>query len=219
MRWAMTNTVAATWEVISRTAAWTLLSVSKSTLAKASSMHKIRRCWRSALAKLNNCRSPQLNLEPPSEICNSNPSSPICSSICTDFIVFHNVSSAYVRCGSKLKRKEPVKKLGSCGTQEMQRLRRESDKEAASNPSMRNVPEVTSASLASAMNKELFPLPVLPQTPTLEPPANENVSPFKTSGKSDRYRMCTSCTSILASRGNSPLGSCWPSSASLGKAS
>mmetsp|Transcript_58387 Transcript_58387/g.125621 ORF Transcript_58387/g.125621 Transcript_58387/m.125621 type:complete len:319 (-) Transcript_58387:699-1655(-) len=71
-------------------------------------------------------------------------------------------------------------------------------------PSISIVPS-TSARWANAMNRELLPLPVRPQIPTLTPPGHEKVTPLRITGKSSRYRICTPRKAIAPALGK-PFG-------------
>ena len=57
-------------------------------------------------------------------------------------------------------------------------------------PSSQMEPAVGSHRRHNATSRELFPLPVLPQIPTLCPGWTSNEIPLSTRGSSDRYRIC-----------------------------
>mmetsp|Transcript_22094 Transcript_22094/g.69819 ORF Transcript_22094/g.69819 Transcript_22094/m.69819 type:complete len:200 (+) Transcript_22094:236-835(+) len=199
----MTNTVAPAPWVMVFTASCTFASVSKSTLAKASSMQiSLLPCSR-ALERLSSCRSPVLKFEPcsaiwkpkprPSAICTARRASQTCLSVCSS-----NGSRLYLRL--------PEKKLGSWGTQEMHLLSLLRGILAMSTPSMVIAPFVVSASLARAMKMELLPLPVLPQKPTFTPPGQAKSTPFNTMGRSSLYRIHSPETATAPASGKEAGG-------------
>mmetsp|Transcript_46290 Transcript_46290/g.110152 ORF Transcript_46290/g.110152 Transcript_46290/m.110152 type:complete len:346 (+) Transcript_46290:556-1593(+) len=112
----------------------------------------------------------------------------------------------------------PEKKFGSCGTQAMHCRKVDKGIEDTSIPSIRTVPSVTSASLASAAKMELLPLPVRPMSPALKPPGTWKSTPRNTSGKSSLYFIRTPVISIAPEFGNSGGGSSLPSFGSGGNA-
>lgn len=80
-------------------------------------------------------------------------------------MALYRVSSLYSSNGSRLYRRVPEKRTGSCGIIEILCLSVSKDISFVSMPSILMVPS-TGASLKSAEMREDLPAPVLPTTPT-----------------------------------------------------
>lgn len=107
---------------------------------------------------------------------------------CRDSLfTFHISSSEYRPRGSKFFRMLPLKRVGSWGMMLSFILKSFSPIEHILIPSIRMSPLVGSTMRNKALISVVFPLPVLPTTPTLLPSWNVQEMPFRTNGEFGRY--------------------------------
>lgn len=92
--------------------------------------------------------------------------------------------------GSKLNRTLPLKRVGSWGIIPKRDLRSWSPIKHISTSSTVIFPSAGSTRRKSAPIKVVFPLPVLPTIPTLSPPSNVQLIPWRISGASGLYLIC-----------------------------
>jgi len=110
------------------------------------------------------------------------------STICkVSSFTFHISSSEYRPRGSRFVLMLPLKRVGSWGIMLSLILKSFNPIEQMFIPSIRISPLEGSTKRNKALISVLFPLPVLPTTPTLLPPLNVQVIPLRTNGALGRY--------------------------------
>mmetsp|Transcript_31750 Transcript_31750/g.80969 ORF Transcript_31750/g.80969 Transcript_31750/m.80969 type:complete len:224 (-) Transcript_31750:3367-4038(-) len=168
----------------SRMATWMALSVSRSTLAVASSSMRILD-WRSmARAMQNSWRWPSEKLAPPSTTLASSLSSSAEMAACRPTLssTSHSAVSACALKGSRFLRTLPLNMKGSWGMMDILERRSRSPSVAMSTPSITTRPLSASTMRNSARKMDDLPLPVRPTRPTFSPGAAWNDTPRSTSG-------------------------------------
>ena len=179
--WATVRTVQS--ENSSLMVFWINWSVWRSTAAVASSRIRILVFRRRALAKQMSWRWPTEKLLPPSVTTWSRPPFRFFStwSLRWDSSrALQSWASLFSPVGSRLNRRSPENRTGSCGM--MVSLERNgcSPSPVMSWPSMEIFPPVGSMILNSARVRLLFPAPVLPQIPTFSPALMLKSRPLRT---------------------------------------
>mmetsp|Transcript_1513 Transcript_1513/g.5191 ORF Transcript_1513/g.5191 Transcript_1513/m.5191 type:complete len:290 (+) Transcript_1513:401-1270(+) len=169
------------------------LSVSKSTLAVASSKHTTLVSRNSALTRQSICRCPAEKFSPYSATGASSPRpcSPTAFFMRAASRANQSVSSLCSLNGSRLSRMFPLNKMGSWGMHVIRDRKSFSEILDVSTSSSQIVPECISTSRQSATINVDLPLPVLPTMPTFSPALTEKETPRNTRGKPGRYRICT----------------------------
>ena len=109
-------------------------------------------------------------------------------------LTFHISSSEYRPRGSRFVLMLPLKSVGSWGMMLSFVLKSFNPIEHMLIPSMRMSPLDGSTKRNKALISVLFPLPVLPTTPTLLPSLNVQVIPLRTNGALGRYLIWNQCT-------------------------
>mmetsp|Transcript_3292 Transcript_3292/g.10314 ORF Transcript_3292/g.10314 Transcript_3292/m.10314 type:complete len:293 (+) Transcript_3292:286-1164(+) len=191
----------------SRSMRWIMASVSRSTLAVASSATSTRGLRSSARAMQISCRSPTLRLAPPSSTAwlSWPVISRTLSASCTLSSASQHCSSVCSSNGSRLRRSVVLNSTGSCGTMAMRERRSCRPMAEMSSPSMNTERAPGSTRRQMATMRLLLPAPVRPTTPIFSPARTSKVSPLSTSGPS-RYRSCRSRTFISPRDGHSGGG-------------
>mmetsp|Transcript_6977 Transcript_6977/g.10005 ORF Transcript_6977/g.10005 Transcript_6977/m.10005 type:complete len:221 (-) Transcript_6977:474-1136(-) len=185
-RCAIVNTVASA--KLARIIFWITASVVLSILAVASSNTRIFGFLKRERAIQRSCRCPCEKFSPPSATCSSRPLSRelIASSSSTFLRMLHSSSSLAVSNGSKLYRTVFENMTGSWGM--ILKFSRSVCVPISPifTPSISMHPFSCSISeiRKRAIIKLLFPLPVLPTTPTFSPPLIVTFKSFKTRGPS-----------------------------------
>mmetsp|Transcript_84749 Transcript_84749/g.220797 ORF Transcript_84749/g.220797 Transcript_84749/m.220797 type:complete len:318 (+) Transcript_84749:244-1197(+) len=219
MRCAMQSTVCCANSL--RIVCWMRLSVSTSTAEVASSSKRILFDRRRARAKHICCRWPNEKFSPFSATVAANLSATVTSlkaaspqlcrakaSTCDckweRQMACQTASPVDSFSGSKLKRRSPENRTGSCGSTVMLRRTLCKPKVAMSNPSINILPSVGSTMRSSTFNNEDLPAPVRPQMPNFSPGTTFKPKPSKTKGSSGRYFRRTSLNSTPPSMGQVP---------------
>ena len=110
--------------------------------------------------------------------------------------------------GSRLVRMVPANMNGSWGIIAILERSRCRPSVETSTPSMETVPDAGSTMRNNATNRDDFPLPVLPHTPSFSPASAVNVRSLSTRGKPGRYLMFRPVTTSLPFCGHA-VGSAW----------
>mmetsp|Transcript_58791 Transcript_58791/g.119695 ORF Transcript_58791/g.119695 Transcript_58791/m.119695 type:complete len:297 (+) Transcript_58791:958-1848(+) len=194
-------------------------SLSRSTLAVASSIMRMRDLRSIARAMQNSWRWPSEKLAPLSTTMWSSffssavigPCSPTLSSTA------HSSASWYCSSGSRLRRTVPLYMNGSCGMMDIFERKCCTPSVRVSTPSIVTRPPSGSTIRKSASSIDDLPLPVRPTRPTLSPAPMLNETPRSTSGCSGRYRMLSSWTSMAPCVGQS-AGMVWSTSGGMSAA-
>mmetsp|Transcript_154408 Transcript_154408/g.296443 ORF Transcript_154408/g.296443 Transcript_154408/m.296443 type:complete len:312 (+) Transcript_154408:366-1301(+) len=169
---------------------WMAASVAKSIIAVASSKTNTRVCRKRARPMQSSCLSPTLKFPPPSTTVAPKPLEYDCtvSSMPQACSAFQISPSWYSSKGSILKRKLPLKSIGSCGTTAMARRILSRPSVAMSTESSKIRPADGSSNRKTHKINDDFPLPVLPTTPHFSPPESCAVTFSSTRSSSGRYR-------------------------------
>mmetsp|Transcript_22046 Transcript_22046/g.64022 ORF Transcript_22046/g.64022 Transcript_22046/m.64022 type:complete len:201 (+) Transcript_22046:270-872(+) len=144
-------------------------------------------------------------LAPPSSISSSN----LCGRDATNCCKLarcsasQHASSENVPRGSRLKRMEPENRCGCCGMTEMDSRSRDRGIVVEFTPSIHTSPPQISLSRLRARRRLDLPLPVRPTMPTFCPPPQTAETPWRTSGRSSRYRTRRSLKMMCPSEGQS----------------
>mmetsp|Transcript_22585 Transcript_22585/g.38586 ORF Transcript_22585/g.38586 Transcript_22585/m.38586 type:complete len:259 (-) Transcript_22585:1086-1862(-) len=205
-RWAIVRIVHL--EKVSRIVCWIRRSVSRSTLAVASSRHRILASLRMARVRHSSCRWPTLKLPPPSATGASSfmGSSAMRSCMLLCFSALQIIASVNWSKGSRLDRMVPWNSSGSCGMMVSFDRTSSSRRRWMSTPSIRICPASASTRRNSARSVVLFPEPVRPTSPTFVPPSAAKLTSFSTSGRCRWYRRSTPAKVTQPFCGQSPGG-------------